>query len=221
MNQELDQIAPAFVAAQGEFLHAVRTTKGGHGKFAPLPEIIEMARPVLAAHGLGYTQSALADDRNGIAIRTTIVHTSGQTLSDDRMFVPSAKMDPQGFGSAMSYARRYGLLAVLGIATHDDDGSDALKAIERQENANEIVADTPRLTTAQAATLEAISAACGIAGRDRSDMIAEDFPAYANTAVSYAVKQGVIDKADAEKFLNLALACSVDEIVKQLAAVTA
>ena len=56
------------------------------------------------------------------------LHESGESLRCGKLHVPAAKHDPQGFGSALSYARRYSLLAACGIAAEDDDGNSAAKA---------------------------------------------------------------------------------------------
>jgi hypothetical protein len=55
------------------------------------------------------------------------VHESGEQLSAGILSVPAAKQDPQGYGSALTYARRYSLMAACGIAPEDDDGNAASK----------------------------------------------------------------------------------------------
>ena len=61
--------------------------------------------------------------------RTVFLHTSGETLSSGPLHVPASKNDPQGYGSALTYARRYSLMAACGIAPEDDDGNAASKPV--------------------------------------------------------------------------------------------
>jgi hypothetical protein len=58
-------------------------------------------------------------------VETVFVHESGEMLECGKLHVPAAKQDPQGYGSALTYARRYSLMAACGIAPEDDDGNAA------------------------------------------------------------------------------------------------
>jgi hypothetical protein len=62
-----------------------------------------------------------------VVIETVFIHESGEMLEGGRLFVPAAKADPQGFGSALTYARRYSLMAACCIAPEDDDGNHAAR----------------------------------------------------------------------------------------------
>jgi hypothetical protein len=212
MTNSLDQLAPALIAAQSDLLHIVKSKKGGHGTYAPFPDVIEHVRPILNRHGLALTQHPIPGPDHGVTLQTMLVHTSGQTLADGGMFLPAPKLDPQGFGSAHSYLRRYGVLSILGVATDDDDGNAALRAVERAENARTIADAAPKLSPEQAQCLEWIAAACGVAGKDRSDLLADDYGRHVSTAIKYAVKQGVLDAADAPMAEACALACDVDAL---------
>jgi hypothetical protein len=63
-------------------------------------------------------------------VETVFVHESGETLECGILHVPAAKQDPQGYGSALTYARRYSLMAAAGIAPEDDDGNSASRRAE-------------------------------------------------------------------------------------------
>jgi hypothetical protein len=89
-------------------------------KYATLGAITEATRPHLAKHGLGFMQ--WMSNREGYQlIVTRIMHTSGQWMEDEGYILNPTKNDPQGMGSAVTYARRYTLGASLGIITEDDD----------------------------------------------------------------------------------------------------
>jgi hypothetical protein len=119
-------IAAAFVKAQADFGPALKTSQNPHfrSKYASLDACIEAVIDALHKHGIGLLQRTLPCE-NGVAVETLLVHTSGETLSGGVLHVPASKQDPQGYGSALTYARRYHLLTTCGIAPEDDDGNAA------------------------------------------------------------------------------------------------
>lgn len=92
-------------------------------KYADLSEVLETVRGPLTANGLVLTQFPEDSDRDSVTITTMIVHKSGQWMRSS-LKMP-AKYAAQEFGSAISYARRYAALAMLGLAAEDDDGEAA------------------------------------------------------------------------------------------------
>ncbi len=95
-------------------------------KYADLAAMIEALEPI-RAYGLWYRQHS-HESADGVTIETIYIHTSGEQLSAGTIFMPATKKDAQGFGSALTYARRYGLQTAFGLATEDDDGNAAVKA---------------------------------------------------------------------------------------------
>ena len=124
-------INAALVKALNEMPNVRKTGTGNYGKFAELHELIESVRVVLARHDLAFMQdvSGLPDGRIGIT--TILVHSSGEQVATGPLPMP-APNDPQKVGSAITYARRYALMATLGIATEDDDGQAAKPAPEQR-----------------------------------------------------------------------------------------
>jgi len=122
----MKSIASALVKAQKAFGPAIKSSKNPHFKntYAPLDVCLEAVMDSLNDAGI-FLMQATHDDKDGVVIETTFVHESGETLSAGRLFVPAAKQDPQGYGSALTYARRYSLMAACGIAGEDDDGNAA------------------------------------------------------------------------------------------------
>lgn len=94
-------------------------------KYADLGSVIEAIRPI-ADYGLWFRQVSHESDK-GVCIETFYIHDSGE-LSAGKVFVPADKGNAQGFGSAQTYARRYGLQMAFGLATEDDDGNAASAA---------------------------------------------------------------------------------------------
>jgi hypothetical protein len=121
------EVAAAYVAALGELDDVTRTRTADTGsysyRYADLGAVLGAARSVLAGHGLALFQVVAVDGRE-VEVATTIMHTSAQWLTFAPMRLP-AGTTAQAAGSAMTYARRYSALAVLGLATDDDDGATA------------------------------------------------------------------------------------------------
>lgn len=119
-------ISPALVKALGAIKGAAKDRKNPHFKndYATLESVIEASRDILAENGLCVIQGLGAVEAGRLAVTTTLLHESGEWMESEFQ-MPLAKMDPQGTGSAATYARRYALMAVLNIAAVDDDGEAA------------------------------------------------------------------------------------------------
>lgn len=124
----MKEIAAALVKAQKGFGPALKTSTNPafRSKYASLENCIEAVIDSLNDNGIMLMQPThLCED--GVIIETMFLHESGEQLSAGRLHVPATKHDAQGYGSALSYARRYSLLAACGIAAEDDDGNSASK----------------------------------------------------------------------------------------------
>jgi len=124
-DQPLDQLAIALVKAQGEFTAIPKdsTNPFFKSKYAGLPQVIETASPILAKHGLAVSQH-IGYELDNDTLETWLLHTSGQYLVS-RMRLLLTKQDSQGQGSAITYARRYSYMAILGLVADDDDDGNA------------------------------------------------------------------------------------------------
>jgi hypothetical protein len=121
-------IAGAMVKAQMAFGPALKTSQNPHFKsrYADLSACVEAVIEALNANGIALIQRSLPCE-SGVTVETVFLHTSGETLSSGPLHVPAQKQDAQGYGSALTYARRYSLMAACGIAPEDDDGHAASK----------------------------------------------------------------------------------------------
>ena len=122
------KIAAAFVAAKREFAPALKTSTNPHFKnrYVDLSGCLEAVNDALLANGIAVYQETF-EVPDGVCVETCFLHESGETLRMGKLHVPAAKHDPQGYGSALTYARRYSLMAACGIAAEDDDGNAASK----------------------------------------------------------------------------------------------
>lgn len=118
----------AFVRAQKKFGPALRTSSNPHfrSKYASLDAVIDAVIDGLHEEGFALTQYTETNP-DGAFVRTVLLHESGDLLTLGELFMPAVRNDPQGFGSALTYCRRYSLLCAMGIAPEDDDGNAASK----------------------------------------------------------------------------------------------
>lgn len=120
-SDAINELATALAKAQGEMTHAAKDRENPHFKssYATLASVWEACRLPLSRHGLSVTQLA-SSEQGCAAITTILMHSSGQWVQSETR-VPTTKNDAQGVGSAITYARRYALSAIVGIAPDDDD----------------------------------------------------------------------------------------------------
>lgn len=122
----MQKIASALVKAQKGFGAALKTSSNPHFKsrYADLAACVEAVIDSLNDNGIALIQQTHECD-NGVIVETTFIHESGEVFSAGKLHVPASKHDAQGYGSALTYARRYSLMAAAGIAPEDDDGNAA------------------------------------------------------------------------------------------------
>ena len=126
-------IASALVKAQREFGPALKSSTNPHfrSKYADLSACIEAVIDALNNNGI-YLMQLTEEHDGGVKVSTTFIHESGEQLSGGSLFMPAIKHDAQGYGSALSYARRYSLMAACAISGVDDDGNQATKTAPPQ-----------------------------------------------------------------------------------------
>lgn len=132
VEQDLDERGSIDVAMANAFaeIEAVAKDKVNphfKSKYADLGSVIEALRPILAAHQLYFIQCCEPSE-DGVIVATYVRHVSGAQVDFGKLYVPANKRDAQGFGSALTYARRYALVTAFGVPTEDDDGNAASRA---------------------------------------------------------------------------------------------
>ena len=138
----MKSIATALAAAQINMGKALKQASNPHfrSKYADLGSVMDACLPALNERGIAVIQPTGEDDL-GRFVQTILIHgESGEQLSC-RVPLIVGKNDMQGYGSAVTYARRYGLMAMAGIAPEDDDGNAAAKAAPKQEAPKKISAE--------------------------------------------------------------------------------
>ena len=130
-------IAAAFVKAKKAFAPALKdkTNPAFRSKYADLGACIDAVDDALLANGIAFYHETY-EDLTGITVETVFMHESGEVMRFGKLHVPASKQDPQGYGSALTYCRRYSLMAACGIAPEDDDGNAASKPAPKKEPAS-------------------------------------------------------------------------------------
>lgn len=128
-SEQINELAVALAKAQGAIEGAAKGKENPHfrSKYADLSSVWEACRAALACNGLSVVQMTDTSDKDEVIVDTRILHASGQWI-EGRLVLPVSKTDAQGYGSALTYARRYGLAAAVGVAPEDDDGNLAAAA---------------------------------------------------------------------------------------------
>jgi hypothetical protein len=142
MEASFNKVAAALVKAQKAFGPALKSSTNPHfrSRYADLSACVEAVIDALNDNGIALMQRVSPCD-DGVIVETVFVHESGEIINCGQLHVPASKQDAQGYGSALTYARRYSLMAACGIAPEDDDGNAATR---RQASAPAV--PTPDIT---------------------------------------------------------------------------
>lgn len=128
-SETIDLISGALALAQAEFKPVAKNKQNPHFKnwYADLASIFDATRPSLSKHGIAISQfPSFSEGR--VEITTRLLHKSGQWLENTLSLKPSGDT-PQALGSAITYGKRYGVEAILGVSGEDeDDGNEASKS---------------------------------------------------------------------------------------------
>ena len=133
-SESIKELATSLAKAQGSIKGAIKDSSNPFfkSKYADLASVVEAIRSAFAANGLSYIQTVEPSQADEVRVETMILHESGEWISCGVLALPVSKVDAQGYGSALTYARRYSLSAAVGVAPEDDDGNAATAAKPKQ-----------------------------------------------------------------------------------------
>jgi len=142
-------LAQALVKAQAAFGRALKSSDNPYfrSKYADLGSVVDAVMEPLNDHGIAVIQRTEPSE-TGVIVETLFVHESGEQMSAGRLYLPAPQQDPQKYGGALTYARRYALMTACGIAPEDDDGNAASKALKDEQ--------TKPITAEQAGEIRAL-----------------------------------------------------------------
>lgn len=144
-SDSINELATAFAKAQAKIEGATKDKNNPafKSKYADLSSVWEACRQALTENGLSVVQVAEGDGTQATIV-TRLMHTSGQWI-EGTLIVRPAKTDAQGIGSAITYARRYALAAMVGVCPEDDDGNAASDRNKTERSNNDREAEPHRL----------------------------------------------------------------------------
>lgn len=154
-SETIGALATALATAQAQFTNPPRNREvtvlkkaGGTYTFsyATFDTIVDMVRPALSGNGLCYVQVVDLAEHGSVMITTKLMHSSGEWIEGQTPVLVKDDDGPQAFGSAMTYARRYGLTALLGVASEEDDdanGAEGNQAEGRNRGTTRAAAPAP------------------------------------------------------------------------------
>lgn len=139
-SQELKELFPALVKVREKLEQPTKDKEGYNYKYTDLAGVAKVIDKAIKGTGIDYRQEVYTGKNGYPAVVTMITHESGEYMMFAPLSLPVKKQDAQGFGSAITYARRYQLQAAFGIASEDDDG----EAASQNRNANNRQQGRPR-----------------------------------------------------------------------------
>jgi hypothetical protein len=139
-SESLKELATALAKAQGEIKGAIKDSANPFfkSKYADLSSVVDAIKVAFSKNGLSYIQMMEPSDKDEVRVSTMILHSSGEYINCGILALPVSKVDAQGYGSALTYARRYSLSSAVGVAPEDDDGNAAVAAAPKGMSDNEI-----------------------------------------------------------------------------------
>jgi hypothetical protein len=163
------ELYAALAKAQASFGKALKQSNNPHfkSKYADLASVSDAVTDALNSNDIFLTQdviSAGSGEEAGVTVTTIFCHKSGARLEMCPIFMPCRKIDAQAYGSALTYARRYSLMAACGIAPEDDDGNAAVAGgqnIDSGRAKQKPVDDALKMTGSQAKEILALAQKAG------------------------------------------------------------
>lgn len=143
-SESIKNLAVALVKVQSVLESAKKDSDNPFFKsrYADLSSVWEACRKPLTDNGLSVVQTCTPTEGSGIQVDTILLHTSGEYI-ESNLFMPLVKNDPQAVGSAITYARRYALSAIVGIIADDDDAEAAMSRPQAPAHRPNVPANTP------------------------------------------------------------------------------
>jgi len=129
-SPEITELAGAMLKVQQTLKPATKDGQNNftNSKYASLQSVMSTCREALLSNGIWLTQLPVQVENGNLGLVSKIVHAESGQWQSSLLVMPLPKSDPQGYGSAMTYARRYGLAALIGVVTeHDDDAEGSCR----------------------------------------------------------------------------------------------
>ncbi|MEG0450929.1 MAG: ERF family protein [Lysinibacillus sp.] len=138
-SENIAELAKALASFQGEVKQPFKDKANPFfkSKYVPLENVVEAISTTASKYGLSFIQFPLNQD-NRVGVVTILMHSSGEWIESEPIFATPSKNDAQAIGSVITYLKRYGLSAIFGItSSEDDDGNLGANGSDRQQQGNQ------------------------------------------------------------------------------------
>jgi hypothetical protein len=156
-SPELDQLATALALAQGSMQPAIkdRTNPAFKSSYADLASTWDACRVALSTNGLAVSQHPGRLEDGSVTVTTMLLHRSGQHITSVCSALPR-DASPASVGSVVTYLRRYGLAAAVGVSPEDDDGQAGSQPAAPYAPAQRVPAPVQRVADALGGRVESV-----------------------------------------------------------------
>ncbi len=175
-SETIGKLALALSKAQGSIAGAKKDALNSHfkSKYADLASVWDACREALVTNELSVAQTTTMQGIEGVCVVTTLMHSSGEWMSGE-IFMPVSKKDAHGFGSALTYARRYALAAIVGVSPEDDDAATAVAQVkEAKPEKSSVDADALYNAIVSSKNIEELAAAAASAAKKKAGLSEAD-----------------------------------------------
>lgn len=127
-SENIEEIAKALVEFRKNLKQPSKDASNPFFKstYTSLDKVIEAIDETAPNHGISFTQWAVSNEQGNVGVETLLLHSSGQFIQYDPLYMKPEKNTPQSIGSCITYSRRYSISAIFGITSdEDDDGNQA------------------------------------------------------------------------------------------------
>lgn len=204
-SETITEFSKAFAKMQSELEQPLKNANNPFfkSKYVPLENVVSSITKAASKNGLSFTQFPSSDEQGNITVGTIVMHESGEWIEYDPIKMKPAKSDPQGVGSAITYAKRYALSAIFGITSdQDDDGNEASRSTSKSAEMIDQVTYNDWMSR-----LEKVSAMTGWSVSSLVNRISKEIGKAPEVAL-------VTDKVKVDKFIEMSEAKAREEMMK-------
>ncbi len=200
-SESIENLAKSLSKFQAEVTNPANTANNPFykSKYAPLNEVLNTVRPVLAKYGLSVIQST-SSSADSVSVTTALLHDSGEWIKLEPLYLKADKNNAQGFGSAITYGRRYTLSAALGISSEDDDDGNSASNVDKKQTKK---VDSPETETELQSILKLIDTLAKSKAKENRDGVTKAIKAHHKSANYNSIKDLEVAKKVLEALENL------------------
>lgn len=207
-SESIKEIAAALAKFQEEVKQPEKSADNPFfkSKYVPLESVVEVVNQFGPKNGLSFTQWPSVNAENRIGVSTLLMHTSGEWIEYDPIYMKSAKDDAQGAGSVITYLKRYSLSAIYGITSDEDDDGNHASGTQSKQGGKQQTQNAPppaqqNTNVISPAQIKAIGTKTGLIAKNTGK---EQLEVYQGAQMALGINKSTRDltKSEASKFIE-------------------